>query len=381
MAAVRDREAFERILDGLYDAMLDDTLWQGVSAAVDEACGLTGNGLLVRGGPADEGRVLFVGTYCRGEYRAEQERDYLENYHPTDERVPRVRELPDSCLTHSRELYTAEERKSSATYNEMLPRMGARNSLNVRLEGPDGSSIVWFLLDPVDSEGWDGPRVAMVTRLLPHVRQFVRVRQAMAAVEGRARTLAGLLDDPRIGIIQLDRRRQIVEANDRARSILRHGDGLSDRHGMLRARVPADQVRLERLLDGALPALDAPGVSGSMLLRRSSVLRPFVVHVKPVSARQADYEARRVAALMLIAEPGPRRGITPELVATTLELTRAESRVAVWLAEGKNVREMAAAGGNTEDAIYWHLKRIYRKHSLSGQADLVRLVLSLPELD
>ena len=82
---------------------------------------------------------------------------------------------------------------------------------------------------------------------------------------------------------------------------------------------------------------------------------------------------------MLIAEPGHRRGITPELVATTLELTRAESRVAVWLAEGKNVQEMAAAAGNTEDAIYWHLKRIYRKHSLSGQADLVRLVLSLPE--
>ena len=61
-----------------------------------------------------------------------------------------------------------------------------------------------------------------------------------------------------------------------------------------------------------------------MLLRRSSVLRPFVVHVKPVSARQADYEPRHVAVLMLIAEPGHRREITPELVARTLELTRAE---------------------------------------------------------
>ena len=304
----------------------------------------------------------------------------LENYHPTDERVPRVRELPDGRLTHSRELYTAGERKSSATYNEMLPRMGGRNSLNVRLDGPDGSSTVWFLLDPVDSQGWDGRRAAMVTRLLPHLRQFVRVRQAMAAAEGRARTLAALLDNPRIGIIQLDRRRRIVEANDRARSILRHGDGLTDRDGMLRARMPADQGRLERLLSGALPALDSPGASGSMLLRRSSVLRPFVVHVMPVSARLADYEARHVAAVMLIAEPGHRRGIAPELVATTLELTRAESRVAVWLAEGKNVREMAAAAGTSEAAIYWHLKRIYGKHSLSGQADLVRLVLSLPEL-
>ena len=71
-------------------------------------------------------------------------------------------------------------------------------------------------------------------------------------------------------------------------------------------RLPAHSRRLR---SSALPALDAPGVSGSMLLRRSSVLRPFVVHVKPVSARQADYEPRHVAVLMLIAEPGHRREI------------------------------------------------------------------------
>ena len=40
---------------------------------------------------------------------------------------------------------------------------------------------------------------------------------------------------------------------------------------------------------------------------------------------------------------------------------------------------MAEATGRTEGAIYWHLKRTYRKQSLSGHVDLVRLVLSLAE--
>ena len=48
--------------------------------------------------------------------------------------------------------------------------------------------------------------------------------------------------------------------------------------------------------------------------------------------------------------------------------------------EGKSVRDMADARGHTEAAIYWHLQRIYQKHSISRQADLVRLVLSLAEL-
>ena len=66
-------------------------------------------------------------------------------------------------------------------------------------------------------------------------------------------------------------------------------------------------------------------------------------------------------------------------MATTLELTPAETKVAVWLAEGHSVRDMADAMGHTKAAIYWHLQQIYQKHSISRQADLVRLVLSLAE--
>ena len=88
----------------------------------------------------------------------------------------------------------------------------------------------------------------MVTGLLPHIRQFVRVRQALVRAEARNTTVTALLDNPRIGVFHLDRRGRILEANDRAGSILRWGDGLSDRDGMLHARTPAEQVRLERML-------------------------------------------------------------------------------------------------------------------------------------
>ena len=53
--------------------------------------------------------------------------------------------------------------------------------------------------------------------------------------------------------------------------------------------------------------------------------------------------ARHVAALVLVVEPGRHHRLDPERVATTLELTPVEARVAVWLTEGKSVRE---TGGN-----------------------------------
>ena len=208
---MNNQDAFERSLASLYDARLDETRWPATSALIDEACGITGNGLMVGEGPKNDVRGLFVGLYYRGQRREDLEREYLEHYHAIDERVPRFRQLPVSRLVHIDDLYTAEELKTSPTYNELLRRAGMQDGLNVRLPGLDGSHIGWGLNDPVDSDGWGASR---------------------------------------IGVLELDRRGRIMEGNDRARSILRHGDGLLDRNGMLRARAPADQVRLERLVGG-----------------------------------------------------------------------------------------------------------------------------------
>ena len=267
--------------------------------------------------------------------------------------------------------------KTSPAYNEAMLRSDCQNDLNVRLDGPDGSHITWGLADPVGAGGWGASPVAMVTALLPDVRRFVSIRQALVRAEARKTTVTALLDNPRMAVLHLDRRGRILEVNDRARDIVRKGDGLSDRGGTLRARAPADQARLEQLVGDALPASGATAVGGSMLLRRSPVLPPFVVHVKPVGVPQPDYGARHVAALVLVVEAGRQHRVSPDVVASALELTPGEARVAVWLAEGKSVRDMAEATGRTEGAIYRHLKQIYRKQSISRQVDLVRLVLSL----
>ena len=374
-----DQDAFERILASLYDAMLDDTRWPATSALIDEVCDLTGNALWIGEGPMGDRRVLACGSYYRGQRRTDLEREYLEVYHPINEAVPRQLQLPEGHLVQIKDLYTPEELKTSRAYNEGLHRVKYQNGLSALLDGPGGSRMTWTLGDPAASDGWGSSEIAMVRRLAPHIRQFVRVRQALMRAGASDTTVTALLDNPRIGVFHLDRRGRILAVNDRACSILQHGDGLSDRDGVLRASAPVDNSRLERILDAALPASGAVAVSGSMLLGRSAALPPLVVHVKPVGVAQHDYGARHVAALVLIVDPRSQHRIVPELVTQTLGLTPAESQVAVWLAEGKSVNEIAKATGRSKGSIYWHLKQIYRKQHISRQADLVRLVLSITQ--
>ena len=165
---------------------------------------------------------IFFARFCyRGQRREDWEREYFAVFHARDERIPRLRVLPDSELVHVSSLYTEEEKKLSAAYNEALPRSGTRDSLNVRLDGPDGSRIVWAIADPVDSDGWSSERVETIGRLLPHLRQFVRMRQALVGARALGASMIELLDNVRTSVVQLDRRARIMAANDRASAFLR----------------------------------------------------------------------------------------------------------------------------------------------------------------
>ena len=115
-----EQNAFERILRSLYDAMLDDTYWPDTSALIDEACGIRGNALPGGEGPKDGIQILFVGLYYRGQRHTDLERECLEIYHPINECIPRLRQLPAAHLVCFKDLLTAEELKTSRTYNELF---------------------------------------------------------------------------------------------------------------------------------------------------------------------------------------------------------------------------------------------------------------------
>ena len=61
-----EQAAFERILASLYDAMLDDRHWPATSALIDEACGITGNALMVGEGSNDDIRAASSGSTPTG---------------------------------------------------------------------------------------------------------------------------------------------------------------------------------------------------------------------------------------------------------------------------------------------------------------------------
>ena len=369
---------FDRLMAAVQEAAFDPAHWPEASALVDKAIGASGNSLVVGDGEDTEDVRIFIGGfYKRGERRRDVERLYFSHYHALDERLPRLRLMPDSRLVHCRDLYTEEELKRSPCYNELLLFGQAQDSVIVRLDGPAGSRILWSIHNPVDRDGWTSTKIRSFRRLLPHVRQYVRVRQALAGAEALGASLAELLERSGAGIVELDRRGRIVAANDRASALLRRGNGLYDEQGALFARVRRDNAVLQDMLARALPLFGRRGESGSMTVGRSKGSPPLVLHVTPIGQRDTDLHPWPVAALLLVHDPAVSSRLHPAAVAARLGLTRMESRVAVLLAGGKSVREIAEATGRKKTTIRWHLKQICEKHGIARQAEVVQLVLSV----
>ena len=219
----------------------------------------------------------------------------------------------------------------------------------------------------------------MIERLLPHLRHFVRFRQALADAGTLGSSLADRLAASRLGVVSVDRRGKILEANDRARAILRQGSGLWDQGGFLCARSPADAARLERLVAQALPRPDRTPVSGSMTVRRRHGLSGLTVHVNPLATRLMDFGGAAIAALVLLADPNVERDLDAHVVASALNLTPAQGQVALLLARGRTLGEIAAASGRAENTVRTHRARIHRRLGISSRAELVQLVEAVGE--
>ena len=359
----------------LQQAAFDEAHWRVASARIDDAAGIWGSHLAVLSERGPRHRFLFSRIVIRGEPRDDIEQTYVEDYASLDERVHRTAALAGGRLLHNRDILSERERKTSPVYCDFLPRVGSNNQVVVRLKGLRETHIVWTL-SATPSLDWSSEQLDVLNRLLPHVRHFVHVRQALAAADARSASLAELLDRTGLGVVHLDCDGRVLEANEPARSLLRAGNCLkTNGAGQLAARWRSDDVRLGRLL----AACCRGGLGGSTTVRSTGegrVAGPLVLHACPVRPDRTTFDTRAVAAQVLLRELGAGPAADPGPVADAYGLTRTESRVAASLAEGRSVGEIAASTGRKESTVRWHVRNLHSKLGVHRQADLVRLVLS-----
>ena len=374
-------DRFQRALENLHKAALAGDGLLSAHSSINDVISTTGHSFTyAEMGPGGEPEIHLSHFIVGPVRRVDLEQLYYRDYFWRDEAIPRLQGLADGEMVYKSDLYTDEEQKMSAAFNEFRCANQTQNGLFIGLHGLDGCGTVISFGNSTERQGWGHDQIQAVKRLAPHIGQFARVRHAMAEAKALGASLTELLDNRRLGIIQLDRRRRVEEANDRARQLLLQRDGLFDTEGKLAAQDQGENAELQCLLARAVPAHGLQGAGGSMKVTRSKARAPLVLEIHPVRGTGSDYRVLRVKALVLIVDPAVRPRVDPDLVAAVMGLTPAESRVAVALATGQTIAGVADALGCAASTVKTHLKRVYRKQGIRNQTELVRRVLALEGL-
>ncbi|OAN54646.1 hypothetical protein A6A04_12030 [Paramagnetospirillum marisnigri] len=176
------------------------------------------------------------------------------------------------------------------------------------------------------------------------------------------------LDRLPVAVLVVDAESRVLFMNRRGGALCAQEDGvILGARKVCRATTPPETARLHALIASAIK----DGEGGVMALGRVKA-GPLSVAVTALDASDGGKVA------LYISDPEDHPIPPAENLARLLDLTLAEARLAHALAEGLALEEAAGAQGITVGTARGYLKQIFGKTGKSRQAELVRLILSLP---
>ncbi|MCO4890848.1 helix-turn-helix transcriptional regulator [Cupriavidus sp. WGtm5] len=223
-----------------------------------------------------------------------------------------------------------------------------------------------------------GQRERRLSHVMPHWVRAARMQQRNFELSGLASLGLAGLDTLDFGVMVLQADLRVRYANSWAEALVQADSHLSLRDGVLRAHSDTLQAVLRKLLDGAMRGRGADAASGSWM-HITSGGQPVPIIVTPLVSRQPVEGPWQLPAAMLLLGNSESRSVLDAGVLTSLfGLSRKESIIAIRLAAGETLNEIAEREFLSPHTVRVHIRDTLRKTGTHRQSELVRLLHLLP---
>lgn len=255
----------------------------------------------------------------------------------------------------------------------LLPVIDARYTWFTRPLVAGNHDVLLAMMRREDRGPFGDDDILRVQRVIPHLQRASRLwietepLRELAAVGREAADASGL------ALFGLSDSGRIVHANANAETMLRDGQHLVRRGARLQAANDRDAARLRETLVDVV----ATGCAQRFAITSQSGEPHACFLTISALSTETPLRSRLGRATVLVMARPPGRALPPagEQLARLFGLTRAESAVALALADGKTPDEYAAEAGIVISTVRTHLRAIFDKTYTRRQPELVRLLL------
>jgi DNA-binding CsgD family transcriptional regulator len=316
-----------------------------------------------------ENRVVPIATTNPPGFEEELSQHYMATI-PYRNALFRLR--PGEIFERHRHLDDGEF-KRTAVYRGFLKKVDKFHVLHHCLAAtPDFVAGISFTR-PESRERFSEMEIANYLKIGKHIQRALKIQIELQRAAGENRLLSEGWDRMDHAAFFVDAAGRVVYYNAAAGEMINKGGVKILKTGEIGIAGHSETRRLRELISKAMITSE-----GSVMAIASSGQRRLYLSVSPFAEKFGPPGLARPMALITLSAPlgtdlGEARGL-----AKLFGLTAAESKVALMIADGDSIKEIADKLSISEQTARTHLKRIFGKTETKRQASLMKLVLSLP---
>jgi DNA-binding CsgD family transcriptional regulator/PAS domain-containing protein len=214
---------------------------------------------------------------------------------------------------------------------------------------------------------------SLLHHLLPHIQRSLRLHQVWRSLSQQAEALRAAVERADLAVLVLDRRGEIVEANTRARVLMRERTFLGNSR-YLEPADPAARAAMRRAIASASSVFNRVGPPAADVRIPRERGAALTATVTPIAGGESAFPASG-AMVVTINDPDAKKRDRLSVGRERFRLTQAEARLVERLLTGTTLKEAALENDISIHTAREYLKRIFAKTGARSQADLVRLLM------
>lgn len=299
---------------------------------------------------------------------------YIDHFFALDPIRPYPTELGTAILFD--DIMHRDEFKKTEFYRDFLAPNNIIYGMKSYFGDPNGL-VGWLqIARGVERGNFSVSDKAYCSAVLPHLSLSLRIYGKLMQTETERQLYKGIVDRMAIGAVILDSRDRIMKMNATARSIIQHQPCLTRVDGKLYVRSSQQNRLFQAMIARAQEAradLSDPHFIESLQLDGHAGKVGVLIKSAPIIPW---YEGQTCPSVVILLSDPTRPHIAPEqLLISLLAISPAEARLALLLANGHSLPDIAGRLDISINTVRTQLKSIFAKTGTHTQAELVRLIL------
>ena len=358
--AVEDVDA---LVGRIYDAALQPTLWHDVLTRLGDLLG--GAALVASALHKTEGIKLAVAT--RQDPAAFKIVTSVYNGAATNPLVAAMPQLPVASPVALPQVMDPATYQAHGLFNEVFRPQGLAHQAIACLHRTEDVICPMGILRSTRAGGFNAEEMRLLEVVLPHFGRALRISLRIDALERDARVTREALDRFPVAVLIADAKARLTHANRAAERLLALNDGLTSRRGELGALRAGEASALRKAI---ARAASREACSSSVV-----AVQRYVVLVAPLGQQLGELQG----ALLLVSDPAATPATDGESLRQLFQLSAREAELAIALLGGTRLKDFADRHSISINTVKSQLRGLFTKTGTARQADLIRLLQSLPK--